>query len=380
MFLEEVKKELLDLFIEHKDFTPTAQSALNVACYLLIKNPSFNDAYQHFHLHQAGPELLIMSFKKYGKHLKSNNVVEPAYANEDDYGWEWMDDEQIKNAEDYIKNAPPRPTYFNYHDYEEGQKRYNQDEIFDSMIPQPVLDKAWFFLQELSNKNEKVADILLSEQPLEGLKNIQYQWLNPDEMSLFLESHYKPQVYPLGNLYSAGLDYFKMDYSNDNFERQYLLVTNDFAPIGVACITLREKEKQLYLSYLSVAPGYRNQGISRQIFQKSMDLAKDKNYFFARSSPGEFARNNSGITLGYDKIVAQNNWLVVGADDYSRQFIVTKLVEKNSNIQQWQEEFLKHYPNNVRFTEKETLESVLNKMGGALAPSPKTSEKLSPVT
>lgn len=103
-------------------------------------------------------------------------------------------------------------------------------------------------------------------------------------------------TYPLGN------DKFRIDHGNDYFkffERlgkwKLVGIENDSEIIATGLGVLREMdgEKVWYLADLKVSPGYRYQGISRQLIQNNfVSFQKLCNRFFAIAMNNELGGNN----------------------------------------------------------------------------------------
>lgn len=57
------------------------------------------------------------------------------------------------------------------------------------------------------------------------------------------------------------------------------------------------------LSYVSVSPMFRQQGLAKQLYAQALQYCSDNHLILLRSSPGEMTRENASITHGFDKVI-----------------------------------------------------------------------------
>ena len=61
------------------------------------------------------------------------------------------------------------------------------------------------------------------------------------------------------------------------------------------------------LSYVSVSPMFRQQGLAKQLYAQALQYCSDNHLILLRSSPGEMTRELTGITHGFDKMLLSSN-------------------------------------------------------------------------
>ena len=106
-----------------------------------------------------------------------------------------------------------------------------------------------------------------------------------------------------GSLKSSGIDY----HTPDHFTHKsiYLVACNEDEVAGM--LKLGTSRAWGYgLSYVSVAPGFRGQGLSKRLYQQALDICERDRRVFIRSQPGEFTQDNPNITASYDHLVRQS--------------------------------------------------------------------------
>lgn len=81
---------------------------------------------------------------------------------------------------------------------------------------------------------------------------------------------------------------------------RYLVAHSSNQVAGV--VGVLEKDQSVSLSYISVAPGFRRQGISRNLYEQLADRCLQNNCLLVRSSPSDMTKDN-GITQKYTDIL-----------------------------------------------------------------------------
>lgn len=342
MFLEQAKQALSAVFMEHGDLSETAQSAINLAYFQLLKSPSLGNTYPHICMHQRGPNFWVPMAINHYSNKEHLNVLENLYHSESDYDWEYMTKEQVKATDKYLASLPKMPSSFSY----SSEAPYNDCTPYLGDYPSNVKNLAALYLEKLALSNEFMERILLNEEPLPDLREIRYQLLTSDEMQTYLDTKvYLEAENRKSRLPGVGLAYFSLekDYLGV-IEKFYLIAESPYGMMGVACLYHSKETQSVVLSYLSVAPGYRNMGISRYLCEEAIDYAKNNNAYIKRTSPGRFAQENPGITQGFDKIFQRCQWPVVNNDEYMRENMIQDLLKTHPHISQWSAPFLHQFP------------------------------------
>lgn len=141
-----------------------------------------------------------------------------------------------------------------------------------------------------------------------------------------------------GSLKSSGIDY----HSPHHFSHKslYLVACNDDEVAGV--LKLGASRSWGYgLSYVSVAPGFRQQGLSKQLYQRALDVCERDQRVFVRSSPGEFTRDHPSITASYDRMVKASPALHADTESPFLRLFET-CIEKGMDYAQMRERFKPH--------------------------------------
>lgn len=72
-------------------------------------------------------------------------------------------------------------------------------------------------------------------------------------------------------------------------------------------LKMSEDDYAFRLSYVSVSPMFRQQGVAKQLYAHALQYCSDNQLILLRSSPGEMTRELTSITQGFDKVVLASN-------------------------------------------------------------------------
>ena len=103
------------------------------------------------------------------------------------------------------------------------------------------------------------------------------------------------------DLLKEGIPYFDCRWSATANKLSYFLAHNHEGVAGV--LGYQQKEHEMVLSFVAVAPAFRQQGLSLQLYQHLVDLCVERQCYLSRTKPGIYTRSNPEITGGY------NRWL-----------------------------------------------------------------------
>lgn len=101
------------------------------------------------------------------------------------------------------------------------------------------------------------------------------------------------------DLLKEGIPYFDCRWSATANKLSYFLAHNHEGVAGV--LGYQQKEHEMVLSFVSVAPAFRQQGLSLQLYQRLVDLCVERQCYLSRTKPGIYTRDRPQITSGYSK-------------------------------------------------------------------------------
>jgi GNAT superfamily N-acetyltransferase len=88
------------------------------------------------------------------------------------------------------------------------------------------------------------------------------------------------------------------DHKNSH---RYILAHNGQEVMGLVHYIHREHDNGL--AFISVAPGFRQQGVSQKLYQVLLQECEQDRCLLKRTEPGEYSLANPGITRGYDRLL-----------------------------------------------------------------------------
>ncbi len=106
-------------------------------------------------------------------------------------------------------------------------------------------------------------------------------------------------------LLRSGLTYHDtrdLGYRSDSLWRFWLAHNGDEVA-GVLGAQRNPDSSELVLSYVTVGPGFRGQGLAKRLMTCAMDFAQAHELLFVRTAPGVFSRENPGVAEGFDRWV-----------------------------------------------------------------------------
>lgn len=124
------------------------------------------------------------------------------------------------------------------------------------------------------------------------------------------------------SLRSYGIDYHS--FGHFSHKSVFLVATNADEVAGMLKLGANEPGSYV-LSYVSVAPGFREQGLSKALYARAIDLCQRDERVLIRSQPGEFTRQHPIITLSYDKMVKESHVLHADSESPFRFLFKTSL-------------------------------------------------------
>ena len=306
--LEQLEKQLLELFLEERTEDPLSISALNVAALRLSQLPYFGNSYPDHILIHKGDDFYKCYFNFKKSDMMDRDPLREVYYDEfNDYDEDDSDDEV---APDFLLIHQPKWSL-------------KSMDPFTGELPAEIERRANVYLEKLHERSELMRKASNpTPQELADRQNLAIS-LVPHE-----------EIYPtlraiLGEGYSHGLKPNGIQYHDPSMghhhskEWFYLIAHNENEVAGVAGFT--HQDHALGLSYVSVAPGFQNQGLSKRLYQSLIDYAQTHELVIRRSSPSEHTRNNPGITLAYDRLLEESQVLHTTSDTYLNKVLADAL-------------------------------------------------------
>jgi GNAT superfamily N-acetyltransferase len=308
--LEQLEKQLLDIFIAQRTDEPEDISALNVAALRLSRLPYFGDTYSNQFIAQKGEHF----FKRYFGFKNDEIDLDPLRREYHDSYSDYYDedDKEIKPPSDYFPIHHPNCSI--------------KDTVpFQGELPAAIEIKAQAYLDQLmeSSAQMKMASNP-SSQDLDNKRNLAVSLIDHDDLHATLNGL-------LGEGYAYNLKPNGIQYHDPSGgfggkkDWRYLIAHNDNEVAGVLGFIHNSDDRTMGLSYVSVAPGFQGQGLSLRLYQGLIDYAKEHQSFIQRSSPTEFTRKNPAITLAYDRLLEQSDVLHTSTDTYLNKVIMDAL-------------------------------------------------------
>ncbi len=189
---------------------------------------------------------------------------------------------------------------YEYSDYDDNHIVWERDHdakinIYDEPFASEVCERVLRVIKE----NKYYA--MLLESSIEGqckinssLFDIEYSVVDEDDafdrlIEITNMSSYS--THPIKSVF--GHRYFSMDCSN----RKLIVAKNKLGPVGILCLfdhsmpdVLDKDNNRLSISYVSVSPGYRNHGISKNLLRHAFDYAIKNEKYIARTDPTEIGK------------------------------------------------------------------------------------------
>lgn len=278
-----LQQQLVELFLSDKTDHPDDISAVNVAAMMLRRLPYFGKSYDNHFLADKGDGFYKLYYDFKGDAVNADPLRDTYH---DDYH--------------YYDEAGPHPDYFPIH---EPQWLTNEAEPMQGEISLAVQDRANAYLARLSELNPlmRLASAP-SHEELSARQTIRVSFCDYDAIySLtreLLGKECPSNLRPEGVMYHSPGEHF------GERGRRYFVAHNDHEIVGVCGVI--ENEHALILTYVSVASGFRRQGVSEKIYAHMIDYASRTQKMINRSTPSGTARDNPAITRKYDRMLSQS--------------------------------------------------------------------------
>lgn len=306
--LARLRDDLIHEFMANQAFATEDCAALNVVFLRLAQTPYFQGGHDRFTLIQRSDAF----FEVHEHRHRGWHSLDPLSPHYDRGGWD-DDEEEIAPA------SPPLlpPTKDN------RRPVVPQGEA----VPPAILERAdalltqfrahhpeWAFLDHPTPEHLNARHALTVERfaGAEALHERLRALLGPNhDTSLNLD----------------GIRYHQPTWGYQDKERQhrYILAHNGQEVAGLVHYLHRPHDNGL--SFIAVPPGFRHRGVSRQLYQALMDQCAADERLLKRSDPGDFAKENPGITRGYDRQLAEGNVLHVTGHGFLYNALIAALAK-----------------------------------------------------
>lgn len=129
-----------------------------------------------------------------------------------------------------------------------------------------------------------------------------FELLNADTVDTKVSQILGPECdYSLG-LYGIKYHHTNRRHSLSKCQDYFWLAHNGHEIAGVlGAMRMSDEDDFLRLSYVSVAHGFRNQGLSQKLLTMGMDFAEKNHWIWKRSSPGKMTTENPNISKRFDQ-------------------------------------------------------------------------------
>lgn len=97
----------------------------------------------------------------------------------------------------------------------------------------------------------------------------------------------------------------------------------------VGGLKMSDADNMFRLSYVSVAPGFRQQGIAKQLYTAMLDFCAANELSLSRSSPAIMSREHPNITLAFDKIILNHSVPHLSKNALFFDLVVSELQAQN---------------------------------------------------
>lgn len=282
MKIATLEKYVFDHFFPMEEILPTVEEAsvANVVMHALLTAPGFEDAYANHQLFEWAPGFVRLGFFAHGESRPSFCDVFQDYYSGDWYGDEDEEPKWIELPQGAFSTPGALPA-----------------------APADMAAAAQLHLEILAERHPEVAAVLApSPAALKQRQEIQIEQAFGRSLAPLVEGIQGTQQDPC--LRRQGIVYHHPTSSNLwNHPWVFWVAHNGDEVAGVLGALLSEEDKSLSLSYVSVAPGFRNQGLAKRLMNAAMDYGVEQELFFVRSSPGVFSEKHPEVAQGFDRCV-----------------------------------------------------------------------------
>lgn len=160
-------------------------------------------------------------------------------------------------------------------------------------------------LERVRDQHPQLWQLLMAPVPqqLAARRKLTYDILDRDELDARLVHVLGPTYRLDGSLATQGMEYHTAPGWNDGNMR-YVLAHNENEVAGILGMSMF-RQWTYGVNYVSVAPGFRQQGVARNLFSKVIEACVADQRVLVRTTPGEYASEHPGITAGFDRLCVQ---------------------------------------------------------------------------
>lgn len=291
--LHRLSQAIAQDFLVQGHHTPEDVAAAQVAFWQLLRSPYFNGNHDHLAFVSRGPLAFSLEMERNGNTV----VLDPL---NDFYPGDW--DEPGTKA---FRVPAPVGT--------------REPEVLTTGggIPSSVREKAQTIVERICAKQPRFSKLIHpSTEDKSRRRLVQVELLDREALDACLADVLGPGHSP--SLQAEGIRYHSPSWSDDASWR-YLVAHNREEVAGV--LGFYAREQSLVLSYVSVAPGFRKNGLSMRLYEQLLDVCSLEQRFLVRSSPSEFTKDNPGITQAYGRLLREAPVLHVTTGGYLQKAI-----------------------------------------------------------
>ena len=283
MKINTLEKYVFDHFFPSGGSLPSAKDAClaNVVMHTLLMAPGFKDAYANHELVEWAPDFFRLGVRDLGESRPSwVDVFEEYYPSDI-----WYEDEDSDEEPQWIdlpKGQPPFATV---------------------AVPGALRQEAQFHLEQLRARHADL-EALFSPSPVWAVERerVDIVRVDTEELYVLVKNVLGTEADP--RLRRSGIRYHEPRASRYNRAPWVFWVAHNGDEVaGVLGAMVSGEDHSLDLSYVSVAPGFRNQGLAKRLMTVAMDYAVKEELFFVRSSPGVFSEKHPEVAHGLDRCV-----------------------------------------------------------------------------
>lgn len=283
MKIATLEKYVFDHFFPSGGALPSIKDAClaNVVMHALLLAPAFKGAYAHHELMEWAPDFFRLGVKDLGDSRPSwVDVFEEYYPSDI-----WYDDEDSDEEPQWIELPKSQPPFAAV------------------AVPEALQQAAQVHLERLRARHADL-EALFSPSPVwtAEREHVDIVQVNTEELYVLVKDVLGTQSDP--RLRRSGIRYHEPRASRYNRAPWVFWVAHNGDEVaGVLGAMVSSEDHSLDLSYVSVAPGFRNQGLAKRLMNVAMDYAVKEELFFVRSSPGVFSEKHPEVAHGLDRCV-----------------------------------------------------------------------------
>lgn len=263
-------------------------AAAQVALWQFLRSPYFNGNYDHLDFNQKGPMAFALEMETNGRPLLLDPLV-------NFYPDDW-DDENTQAFRICVPpHSFPKPVWV---------EDLNQ-------VPETVQVKAREIMEAVARQHPRFGKVLApTPQDFANRQQVQLEVVPLAD----LEDHLDAVLGKGHNrrLQAEGIRYHEPDYSAQS--SRFVIAHNGEEVAGIAGVNTQGCFN--YLPYVSVAPGFRQQGLSCRLYQQVIGLCQAEGRILNRSSPSSFTLERPAITRSYDRMLQNSPVLHVTNGGY----------------------------------------------------------------